>query len=172
MNESRVAALRKGKGWTQERLAAESEIGIRTIQRIESGQDASLETLSLVADALGAEVGELFTTVGSETTKTMIDSFDEEKAVQVRDRRYTARMYLLGFRLVWGIALVSCISVLGYTRAQWPFWITCGVCITALLFGMHTFRTVWLEPGLDKRFPLTRGMDTSTRKGQRNFSNR
>ena len=51
MSTTRIAELRQENGWTQERLATESGVGLRTIQRVEAGQDASLETLSLVADA-------------------------------------------------------------------------------------------------------------------------
>lgn len=49
MNKTRVVELRQAHGWTQERLATASGVGIRTIQRLEVGEDASLETLSLVA---------------------------------------------------------------------------------------------------------------------------
>jgi len=60
MNESRIAELRRAKGWTQERLATESGITVRTVQRLEAGSDASLETISLIAKALDVQVGELF----------------------------------------------------------------------------------------------------------------
>lgn len=50
MNTTRIADLRQTAGWTQERLATESGVGLRTIQRLEAGNEASLETLSLVAD--------------------------------------------------------------------------------------------------------------------------
>ncbi len=40
----RIAALRRERGWTQERLAEASGIAVRTVQRLEGGKDASLET--------------------------------------------------------------------------------------------------------------------------------
>lgn len=45
MNESRIIQLRQELGWTQEKLSTESGVGLRTIQRLEAGNDASLETL-------------------------------------------------------------------------------------------------------------------------------
>jgi len=60
MNITRIPDLRRNLAWTQERLADESGVGIRTIQRIESGTDASLETLSMLALALRVSVRELF----------------------------------------------------------------------------------------------------------------
>jgi transcriptional regulator with XRE-family HTH domain len=40
--------------------------GAQTIQRLESGQDANLETLSLVANALRVSVRELVTSIDDE----------------------------------------------------------------------------------------------------------
>ncbi|WP_255264790.1 helix-turn-helix domain-containing protein [Streptococcus sobrinus] len=51
-NKTLVANLRKQKGWTQERLAEKAGLSVRTIQRIERGDDSSLETLGPVANAL------------------------------------------------------------------------------------------------------------------------
>lgn len=40
-----VQKLRLQRSWSQEQLAAVSGLSVRTIQRIERGQSASLETL-------------------------------------------------------------------------------------------------------------------------------
>ena len=46
---------------SQEQLAEKAKVSVRTIQRLESGQDVSIETLNLVAGALSVEVKDLFT---------------------------------------------------------------------------------------------------------------
>lgn len=56
----RIAALRRERGWTQERLAAASGVGVRTIQRLEAGDEGSLETMRRVAAALEVPVHDLF----------------------------------------------------------------------------------------------------------------
>ncbi|TDS77571.1 helix-turn-helix domain-containing protein [Amnibacterium kyonggiense] len=56
----RIAALRRERGWTQEHLASVSGVGVRTVQRLEAGEDGSLETLRRVAAALEVPVPELF----------------------------------------------------------------------------------------------------------------
>ncbi|UXN23679.1 helix-turn-helix domain-containing protein [Curtobacterium flaccumfaciens] len=58
----RIGELRRLRGWTQERLAETSGIAVRTVQRMESGNDASLESLSAVATALEVPVRDLFAT--------------------------------------------------------------------------------------------------------------
>jgi len=65
MNRTRIGELRRARGWTQERLAVESGVAGRTIQRLEAGNDASLDTVALIANALGVPVRELFVSVES-----------------------------------------------------------------------------------------------------------
>lgn len=63
MNKTRIAELRSLRGWTQERLAEESGVTVRTVQRLEAGNDASLHTLTRLGEALGVPVRDLFETV-------------------------------------------------------------------------------------------------------------
>ena len=59
-NKTLISDLRKQKGLTQEKLAELTGLNVRTIQRLESGEDASLETLRSIAVALDVEVIEWF----------------------------------------------------------------------------------------------------------------
>lgn len=54
-----LKALRRNRGWSQEHLAALSGLNVRTIQRVESGKRASLETLMALASALEVDVSTL-----------------------------------------------------------------------------------------------------------------
>jgi transcriptional regulator with XRE-family HTH domain len=60
MSETRIVELRTLRGWTQERLAEASGVTVRTVQRIEAGNDVSLDTLSRLGRALGVPVRDLF----------------------------------------------------------------------------------------------------------------
>jgi len=51
--------LREGRHWSQEQLAQFSGLSVRTIQRIEGGHKASLESLKSLAAALEADVSTL-----------------------------------------------------------------------------------------------------------------
>lgn len=95
-NESRVSQLRKSAGWTQERLSEQSGIPVRTIQRLEAGNETSLETLSRVADALKVEVRDLFVTTGGEGFAAAIDGLDDRRA---RGRRRQFAWNILGWSL-------------------------------------------------------------------------
>ncbi len=53
MQKYRIRPLRLEKGWSQEQLATIAGLSTRTVQRIENGEQASLETLTAIAAALG-----------------------------------------------------------------------------------------------------------------------
>lgn len=63
MNKSKVAEIRKQKSLTQENLAEKTYVTVRTVQRVEAGEDVSNETLKSISNALDVTVNELFESV-------------------------------------------------------------------------------------------------------------
>ncbi len=67
-----VKKLRDKNGWSQEQLAEYSGLNIRTIQRVESGQKASIETLKCIASVFEVDTSKLteeITVIDKETEK-------------------------------------------------------------------------------------------------------
>jgi transcriptional regulator with XRE-family HTH domain len=58
-NSSRVEQLRRGRGWPQEQLANISGVSVRTIQRLENGENVSFATLKAVAAAFDLDIRDL-----------------------------------------------------------------------------------------------------------------
>ena len=56
---SRIKLERQKRSWTQEQLAERAKLSTRTVQRIECGAEASLETVRLIAEAMGVSVESL-----------------------------------------------------------------------------------------------------------------
>lgn len=54
-----VKKLRADRNWSQEQLATMAGLSIRTIQRVESGQRASLETLKALASVFEVDLSTL-----------------------------------------------------------------------------------------------------------------
>ena len=56
-----LVKIRKQKGWSQEKLAVESEISYNTIIKIERGgiKNPKIETVIKLAEALGVAIDEL-----------------------------------------------------------------------------------------------------------------
>ncbi|MGP6170671.1 helix-turn-helix domain-containing protein [Microbacterium sp. A196] len=149
MNNTRIMELRQSQGWTQERLANESGVGLRTIQRLEAGQDASLETLSLVAEALHVPVKELFTSIDDAAMSSKVDLLqdrtDEQQAA--RDRISGAWRWLyIGVGVV--LTLVSFTFPYGLVLFL-SYWVGGYIILVAI-------RRIYLEPRLDERYPLSR----------------
>jgi transcriptional regulator with XRE-family HTH domain len=86
MNETRFSDLRTQMGWTQERFADESGVTVRTVQRLEAGNDRSLDTLPRVATAFGVPVRELFVAVSEEDYGRSVIALDERTTRQ-QERR-------------------------------------------------------------------------------------
>ena len=63
-----IRKLRLDRGWSQEELAAASGISVRTIQRLENGGRASLETLKCLAAVFESELSELRENMQMNTT--------------------------------------------------------------------------------------------------------
>jgi len=71
-----VKKLRAEKKWSQEQLAILSGLSIRTIQRVESGQSASIETLKSLASVFEIDINRLTEEI------TKIDKKSENWAMQ------------------------------------------------------------------------------------------
>lgn len=54
-----VRKLRNKNGWSQEQLATFSGLNVRTVQRVESGNKASLETLKCLASVFEVDIATL-----------------------------------------------------------------------------------------------------------------
>ncbi|QIS38676.1 helix-turn-helix transcriptional regulator [Clavibacter capsici] len=170
MNETRVAELRRERGWTQDRLAEASGITVRTVQRLEAGNDASLETLSLVAKALEVPVRDLFGTVGEDGFGRTVSALDDraERQQERRDAMTEAfRSLYSGVGIVWTLLVV-----LGIATRVLP-----GVA--ALLIGAYWaggallsgfLLRVVVGPRLDRAYPLSRDRspeERAVRRGRR-----
>ncbi len=71
-----VKKLRVEHKWSQEQLAKLSGLSIRTIQRVESGHSASIETLKSLASVFEVDINKLTEEI------TMIDKKSENWAMQ------------------------------------------------------------------------------------------
>ena len=59
VNRTLIQSLRKQRSWSQDDLAAAAGLNLRTVQRIESSGDASLQSRKAIAAAFNIEINEL-----------------------------------------------------------------------------------------------------------------
>ncbi|OQJ61697.1 helix-turn-helix domain-containing protein [Clavibacter tessellarius] len=167
MNETRVADLRRERGWTQDRLAEASGITVRTVQRLEAGNDASLETLSLVAKALEVPVRDLFGAVGAGEFSRTVSALDD-RAERQQERRDQAvdgfRSLYTGVGVIWTLLVVAGIAtdVLPGAGALLigAYW------AGGALLSRFLLRVV-VGPRLDRAYPLSRDRSSELRGARR-----
>lgn len=157
MGKTRITQLRKHKGWTQERLAERSGVATRTIQRLEGGADATLETLSSVADVLGVNVSDLYEELDDDERAAAIEGLDQrrlEKQRQTEQRQAVAKRWKLLYPAV-GVALTAIFFGI-FLQTTAPIYLFIPVAWWAAGYWIMGF--IWdfsINPGLDRKFPLT-----------------
>jgi transcriptional regulator with XRE-family HTH domain len=95
----RIAALRQRRGMTQDKLAHEAGLSLRTVQRIEAGRPAALETLNQIAPCLGVVAADIM--AGPRVTA------DEEPGILLKPERSGMRLVeriVAADRLDFGVA--------------------------------------------------------------------
>ncbi|HFF9488750.1 helix-turn-helix domain-containing protein [Serratia bockelmannii] len=134
MQKYRIRPLRLEKGWSQEQLATIAGLSTRTVQRIENGEQASLETLTAIAAALGVQVSNLNaqpqqTTMGEETP-------DEQRL----RRQVAAEGKLLSMALRFAVIGVMLFVINWFTHPQylWSLWAIGGMSLALVMRAVRT----------------------------------
>lgn len=151
MATSQIARIRQQRGWTQEKLAELSGIGVRTVQRLEAGSEASLETLASVASALDVPVRDLYEQLDDSGLADRVDSLDRREREQQAGRDAARRAWWHLWAVLGLLITVFCVV----NPFDWPvlwigavYWIGGAMLLPPLL-------TIVVEPRLDRRFPLS-----------------
>jgi transcriptional regulator with XRE-family HTH domain len=166
MNETRIVDLRTQRGWTQERLADASGITVRTVQRLEAGNDASLDTLTRVAKALGVQVRDLFATVDESDYGRAVAALDTRAARQ-QERRDTIidglEALYYGIGALFTIAVI--VGVASNTFANLAIFLIPAYWIAGWLLSIFLFLVV-VSPRLDRQYPLSHNRKEPTPDGR------
>lgn len=139
-----IKKLRLERHWSQEQLAEMSGLSIRTIQRIENGENAGLESLKSLAAVFETNIE---------------DSNKKEELEQVRkEEAYIQK--LKGFYKLIAIAALSMIApiVIAFNDASfWTIvlWILLGWFIIVGIYSLNTFEFFdeeWKKKKIEKKF--------------------
>lgn len=94
-----IQEMRKARGWSQEELAMHTGLSVRTIQRIESGRPATLESLKCLAAVFETSVAELAREKPEMTDTNSMDTTALQRAQERKAIRYVRQ--LKGFHMHW-----------------------------------------------------------------------
>jgi transcriptional regulator with XRE-family HTH domain len=107
IDSHKVKSLRLSKNWSQEQLSERCGLSLRTIQRIENGNNVSLESLKVLAMAFGIDPSELMIQEKQNPTtpvEVIKKSFMEFANFSGRATRYEYWWFLLFMVLTMAIA--------------------------------------------------------------------
>ncbi|MBZ1507269.1 helix-turn-helix transcriptional regulator [Leuconostoc mesenteroides] len=159
-HETRITLIRKSKGLTQEKLAELSHLSVRTIQRLEAGDDSSLETLRLVANALNVSVTELFESVSDESKEKEINYLDKEQTNQIEKRKSEKQIFNIKILSIFILILLLAAfidkfpeNIQGIVGILWL-----GIFFLSL-YLMKYMKSNW-RLKMNEKYPLTRDLKT------------
>ncbi|MGF1736331.1 2TM domain-containing protein [Photobacterium satsumensis] len=148
-----VRKLRLQRGWSQEHLSVLTGLSVRTIQRIERGQKAGLESLKSLAAVFEIPVTDL-QGEPEMNEKTQVTSEERKVIEQVREIKgfYS---HLITYVLV--IAMLFVINFLTDPSYIWAWWPAMGWGIGIVSHGLSAFEVFsffgaeWEKRQIEKR---------------------
>ncbi|MDI6635266.1 helix-turn-helix domain-containing protein [Pantoea dispersa] len=133
-NTNKFRSRRLARAWSQEQLAELSGLSVRTVQRIENGDQPSLETLSALAAVFEVSVADLS---GSDAHGD--NALDQRIAEAKSNLAEEGRFYR---SVITAVAVCALLLVLNYFTAPasvWSLWVS-GIWFALLVIrGMRTF---------------------------------
>ena len=131
-----VQRLRLQRGWSQEQLAELSGLSARTIQRIERGQPASLETSKALGAVFNIDISDL---KEPQTDMTPKDDINPDEALAFAHVRKIKGFYIHLFQylvVIFGLAIVNILTSPSYLWFLWPAF---GWGLGVAMHGMTIF---------------------------------
>lgn len=156
-----VRKLRLKRAWSQEQLAQLTGLNIRTIQRIERGQKAGLESLKSLAAVFEVDLSDL----QQDTTmnNTMDNAMKNTAAISEEEKNVIERVqdikgfysHLLNYIVVLTILFI--INFIVTPEYIWALWASLGWGIGVISHGLSVFEVYnffgadWEKKQIEKR---------------------
>ena len=156
-----IQKLRLQRGWSQQQLADLSGLSVRTIQRLEQGHSASVESLKSLAAVFEIDFSELQRT-DMPTADTPHESppnlnqLSTDEALALHHVRKLKGFYIHFTQYVIVIAVLFAINLWQGTPRLWAVWPALGWGIgilfhAARVFEVHPFGPDWEKRKVEER---------------------
>ena len=149
-----VQKLRLQRGWSQQQLAELSGLNVRTIQRIEKGQEPSVESLKSLAAVFNVE----FSTLKEQGMDNVIsETQSAEEILAFNQVRKLKGFYIHLAQYVLVIALLTVINALTTPNRWWVQWVIMGWGVGVFFHGLQIserfslFGSKWEKEQVEKR---------------------
>ena len=132
-----IQKMRLQRGWSQQQLAQASGLSARTIQRLEAGQPASMETLKSLAAVFEIDYASLHPE--TPMTPSTANTAELEEAKAFRQVRQLRAFYLHLAQYVLVCTLLVAINLLTHPSHLWSLWVIGGWGLGVLSHGLQIF---------------------------------
>lgn len=164
-----VQKLRLQRGWSQQQLADLSGLSVRTVQRIENGQPASIETMKSLASVFEIDFKQLQpepemnssspdpVDVSSDATSAPKSGTDYEEVLAMRHVANLKGFYL---KLMSYVLIIGFLTVVNYMTSPdhwWVIWVALGWGLSLMLKAVKVFGLVpflgadWEKKQIERR---------------------
>ncbi|MEM1412420.1 MAG: 2TM domain-containing protein [Pseudomonadota bacterium] len=156
---------RKEKGWSQELLAEQAGLSARTVQRIEAGHTASLESLKCLAAVFETSVSTLMeessmTPATDQAAPSLEDRYEREALAYVENLK---GLYIHGLIFALLIPALFMLNLVISPQQLWIQWVVIPWLLAlglqgALTLGWHRFLgPTWEQQTFNRRLNQLRG---------------
>ena len=165
-----VQKLRLQRGWSQQQLADLSGLSIRTIQRIENGQAASVETMKSLASVFEIDFTQLqpepeMNISSNDSTNQRSDnaapsSKSDASPEEILAMRHVANLKEFYLRAICYVLIVGFLAVVNWMISPgyyWVVWVALGWGLALALKAVRVFELVpflganWEKKQVEKR---------------------
>ncbi|WP_077999852.1 helix-turn-helix domain-containing protein [Edwardsiella tarda] len=133
-------ARRLARAWSQEQLAEMSGLSTRTVQRIENGEQPSLETLSALAAVFEVSVAELSGAEANEANEECGDNTLDQRIAEARQKlAQEGRFYRSVITAIIVCLLLFTLNRVSSPASHWSFWVAGIWCTLLVVRAMRIF---------------------------------
>ena len=139
-----IQKLRLQRGWSQEQLAELSGLSVRTIQRLERGQTASVESLKALASVFEIDFSQLKEPDMDSTLNPAVPGAElrNDEALALAHVRNVKAFYMHLAQYVLVIGLLAVINLVTSPRYPWVIWPAFGWGLGIAAHAMKVFDKV------------------------------
>lgn len=116
-----IQKLRLQRGWSQQQLAEMSGLSVRTIQRIENGKEASMESLKSLASVFEIDFSQL--NQESDMQSSLKSGVSNEEAQAFEHVRKLKAFYKHLLRYVLVITFLTILNLWQSPQRLWVVWV-------------------------------------------------
>jgi transcriptional regulator with XRE-family HTH domain len=131
-----IQKLRLQRGWSQEQLAELSGLSVRTIQRLERGQTASVESLKALGAAFEIDFSQL---QEPEMNPTINQNVSADEALALAHVRKLKGFYIHLAQYAIIVAFLAIVNLVTSRHYYWVVWIALGWGVGVLFHGLRVF---------------------------------